>query len=111
MQKSSRFPKSPQEIQLMAKGIGIPPYLREARSIILSKSEDHFPAIGDVRIIAILPAITKLFEQCLLILIKIDLLKNPLHQNQRGFCDGKSNTYNSLSLFTVKTPDKDSNAI
>ena len=46
----------------------IPQYLKVAKIIPLSKDEDNspFPKLGDIRTIAVAPAITKLFELCLL---------------------------------------------
>ena len=40
----------------------IPAYLKVARTVMLSKSDSQYPPEGDVRVIAILPALTKLYE-------------------------------------------------
>ena len=57
---------------------------------MLSKSGDIYPKEGDVRVIAILPAITKLYEQVLLNRLRQEMESNPLHPNQRGFVIGGS---------------------
>ena len=62
----------------------IPAYMQKAKTFFLSKDADgsEFPQIGKVRIIAVLPAITKLLEQVVLILTKEELKKKaPLHPN------------------------------
>ena len=50
----------------------IPGYLKQARVIMLSKTDSQYPEVGDVRVIAILPALTKLYE----IFLQRELQKN-----------------------------------
>ena len=40
----------------------IPTYLKTARTTMLSKTDSQYPPVGDIRVIAILPALTKLYE-------------------------------------------------
>ena len=42
----------------------IPDYMTQARTVLLSKDKNSstYPKVGDVRVISILPAVTKLFE-------------------------------------------------
>ena len=47
-------------------GSSIPDYIATARTVFLSKDGTPYPVEGDVRVIAILPAITKLYELVLL---------------------------------------------
>ena len=45
----------------------VPEYINKARIVSLSKTPGTaYPAVGDIRTISILPAITKLLELCLL---------------------------------------------
>ena len=71
----------------------IPNYLKKAKIIPLSKDplNSPFPEVGQVRTIAVTPAITKLFELCQLQKIREVIEENKiLHPNQRGFVPGKS---------------------
>ena len=47
-------------------GLPIPAYFTIAKTFLLSKEETPYPKEGNVRIIAVLPAVLKLFEQILL---------------------------------------------
>ena len=47
-------------------GKNLPAYLTTARTVFLSKDGTQYPKEGDVRIIAILPALMKLYELVLL---------------------------------------------
>ena len=59
--------------------------------MFLSKDETEFPKEGQVRIISMLSAITKLWEELLHQFLKIEVAKHmPLHENQRGFVKGGS---------------------
>ena len=40
----------------------LPAYMKEARTVMLSKDGTAYPPEGEVRVIAILPALTKLYE-------------------------------------------------
>ena len=51
-------------------GKNLPPYLSTARTVFLSKDGTPYPKEGDVRIIAILPALMKLYE--LIVLQKLE---------------------------------------
>ena len=50
---------------------------------MLSKDANNsaYPAVGDIRVISILPAITKFYEQVLLNKLNQELEKAPLHEN------------------------------
>ena len=70
-----------------------------ARTVFLSKDGTQFPTDGEVRVISILPAITKLYEQFLHREIwKQVLEKHPLHPKQRGFVPGGSCAKNITDL-------------
>ena len=61
--------------------------------------------MGNVRIIAVLPAILKLYEQLLLKNLRAELIRTiPLHPNQRGFVEGKCTMHNLNDV--VKIIDK-----
>lgn len=69
----------------------MPDYFSIARVVTLSKDSTEFPAVGDIRTIAVLPAITKLLETCILIILEKEIVeKNMLHPNQSGFRHGQS---------------------
>ena len=55
------------QFNLWARRGFLPGYLTIAKVIPLSKDKDNsqFPAVGDVRTIAVLPALTKLYELCI----------------------------------------------
>ena len=87
----------------------IPAYLKVARTVMLSKTDSQYPPEGDVRVIAILPALTKLYE----VFLQRELVNNielhkPLHSNQRGFVAGGSCLKNIADLlsFTHKAKDR-----
>jgi len=66
---------------------------------MLSKTASQYPEVGDVRVIAILPALTKLYE----VFLQRELQKNidqahPLHPNQRGFVKNGSCQKNIADL-------------
>ena len=44
----------------------LPDYMKLARTVMLSKTDSQYPPVGEVRVIAILPALTKLYELFLL---------------------------------------------
>ena len=60
----------------------IPNYFTHAKTFLLSKEQNQFPKVGNVRIIAVLPAVLKLYEQVLLINLRRELERTvPLHKN------------------------------
>ena len=76
-------------------GGDIPYYFTHAKTFLLSKEQNQFPKVGNVRIIAVLPAILKLYEQILLLNLRRELQRTtPLHENQRGFIEGKCTMHN-----------------
>ena len=86
----------------------MPSYLKVARTIFLSKTNLVYPEYGDVRVIAILPALTKLYE----VFLQRELLKNIehhslLHPNQRGFVAGGSCMRNIADLITLTDKAKE----
>ena len=75
--------------------------MKLARIILISKDEDspYYPEEGKVRTIAVLPAITKLYEICLHQHIEEHIQdKEILHPNQRGFRPKKSCRDNIIDL-------------
>ena len=83
-------------------GARVPAYITTARVIFLSKEQTPYPAEGNVRTIAILPAITKLYElvlhRKLIACIKEHGL---LHAHQRGFVEGGSTLQNIHDVVRV----------
>ena len=63
-------------------GLPIPSYFTTAKTFLLSKEDTPYPKEGNVRIIAVLPSVLKLYEQLLLKNLRAELVKTiPLHQN------------------------------
>ena len=88
----------------------IPSYLKLAKIIPLSKDPDGspYPSLGQVRTIAVTPAISKLFELCILQKIRDQIdEKKLLHPNQRGFVPGKSCEDNLVDLTEIIQQAKD----
>ena len=82
----------------------IPPYMTQAKTVFLSKDKNNsaYPEVGDVRVISILPAVTKLYEQVLLKKINAQLdADRSLHPNQRGFVKGKSTQHNLYDIYRI----------
>ena len=79
---------------------GTPSYVKRARIVTLSKTTSQYPPVGQVRPIAILPAITKLYEQIIMCRLQKELsqLDTPLHPRQRGFTKGKSTHANLADI-------------
>lgn len=74
--------------------------MKKARTILLSKDDTEYPQEGDVRVIAILPAITKLYEVFLhKYILEETKEKAPLHPLQRGFVAGGSCLKNISEVF------------
>ena len=81
--------------------LSIPDYMKKAKIIPLSKDPNNspFPEVGQVRTIAVTPAITKLYELCQLQKIRAIIEENKiLHPYQRGFVPGKSCEDNLVDL-------------
>ena len=59
----------------------IPKYVKTARIIALSKDGTPYPSYGQIRPIAVLPAISKLLEQVVLEKLQAEMLHSatPLH--------------------------------
>ena len=88
----------------------IPAYTKVAKIIPLSKDENNspFPKLGDVRTIAVAPAITKLFELCILQKLRAEIAdKSLIHTNQRGFVLEKSCEDNIVDLLQIMNTAKD----
>ena len=83
-------------------GLPIPAYFTVAKTFLLSKEETPYPKVGNVRIIAVLPSILKLYEQILLKQLRSELKQTiPLHPNQRGFVEGKCTMHNLADVIKV----------
>ena len=78
----------------------VPKHLKLARVVTLSKTDSKYPSVGDIRTIAILPAVFKLYETCVLKLLEQELASTTvsLHLRQRGFRPGKSFTDNLVDF-------------
>lgn len=48
----------------------VPQYLKTARVVTLSKGINNYPDFGDIRLIAVLPTLYKVYEQIILQLIR-----------------------------------------
>ena len=67
-------------------GGDLPNYITVTRMFPLSKEDTAYPRYGQVRTIAISPAITKLYKHILLMKMEKHIESNNLlHKNQRGF--------------------------
>ena len=83
-------------------GLPIPAYFTIAKTFLLSKEETPYPKEGNVRIIAVLPSILKLYEQILLKNLRTELRQTiPLHGNQRGFVEGKCTAHNLADVIQI----------
>ena len=83
-------------------GLPIPEYFTVAKTFLLSKEDTPYPKVGNVRIIAVLPSILKLYEQILLKQLRLELKQTiPLHANQRGFVEGKCTMHNLADVIQV----------
>ena len=72
-----------------------PSYLNTARVIPLSKEATEFPTLGAIRTIAVLPAVSKVFEKVLLSRLQALIIsKNLVHPAQAGFSANKSTETN-----------------
>ena len=77
----------------------MPPHLKVARTVMLSKDGTQYPLYGEVRVVAILPAVTKLYEQFLHRELWTQVQeRHPLHELQRGFVPGGSCLKNATEL-------------
>ena len=69
----------------------LPLYMKTARTMFLSKDDTAYPPVGQIRIIAMLNAVTKLWEHLLHIALRDEIESHmPLHPLQRGFVPGGS---------------------
>ena len=73
--------KLAQAFERWLNGAKVPDYLKQAIIVPLSKTATEHPARGDVRPIAILPAVAKLYETVILhkLQTELQLLNRPLH--------------------------------
>ena len=63
-----------------------PPYMKKAKIICLSKEATALPSAGQVRTIAVLPVVSKVFEKLLLSKLKEEITAKGGHNKyQRGF--------------------------
>ena len=83
--------------------------MKLARIIPLSKEPSNpFPAHGQVRTIAVTPAITKLYELCILGKLRKEIVEKELiHERQRGFVPSRSCDDNIADLAEVIQKAKD----
>ena len=82
--------------------LDFPKYLKTARTMFLSKDDTEYPEIGNVRIISMLSAVVKLWEQVLHTKLRKEIEeKMPLHVHQRGFVPGGSCLKNIDDLFDL----------
>lgn len=64
----------------------MPKYLKKARVVALSKDDTKFPTVGNIRPIAVLPSLMKLFEQVVLTRLQDELNRTqPISKFQNGF--------------------------
>ena len=76
----------------------IPNYFMIAKLILISKNNQEYTTINNIRPISILPTITKLFETS--IIHNLEKITNSIifNKNQRGFSKGKSTLHNLNDL-------------
>ena len=82
-----------------------PHYLKSAKIIPLSKQNTEYPDVGQIRLIAILPAISKVYEKCILRRLDDEITAlGGLHPSQTGFTKGKSTLHNidAMSIIVKK---------
>lgn len=80
----------------------LPTYCTTARAIALSKEATPFPSIGQIRTIAITPAITKVFEKVIQYRLSQFVEEAGLiHPKQRGFRKEKSTLININELLLL----------
>ena len=80
----------------------IPEYLKQAKVIPLSKETTMFPQVGNIRTIAVLPAITKVYEKLILTRLQEEITaKKLIHDSQSGFQRGKSTLSNLNSIIMM----------
>ena len=90
-----------------ANNSSIPEYIKRARVIPLSKDDTDTPDYGQIRTIAILPALSKVFEKVVLKRLQKNLSEsNSLSKTQRGFTQGASTMNNIYDLATLLTKAK-----
>ena len=59
-----------------------PEYLKTANIVPLSKEDNEYPDYSNIRVIAILPAVSKIFEKCILTRLDLSIQNNGgLHPN------------------------------
>ena len=77
----------------------VPKYLKKSRVVSMSKDGTPTPEVGNNRTLAIAPIPTKLYEQVILLQLKEDITQLELiHENQRGFQEGRSCADNLIDL-------------
>ena len=90
--------------------LNIPSYVKRAKIIPLSKDSNNsaFPILGELRTIAVNPAISKLYELCILQQLREEIVKHRIiHEYQRGFVPGKSCEDNLVDLTECMKKAKD----
>ena len=89
-------------------GAPLPKYLKQARIVALSKDGTERPSEGDIRTIAIVPQLTKVYETIVHRRIEDYIQANQLiHPTQRGFAAGKSTAHNLHDFMEFMTMAKD----
>jgi hypothetical protein len=79
-----------------------PDYITNARVVSLSKESTAYPSVGNIRTIAISPAITKLYEKAIYPhLMAVIKSKSLVHLHQRGFMPGCGTAQNIVDLIEV----------
>jgi len=86
--------------------------MKVAKIFVLSKDDSPYPKVGDIRTIAILPSITKVYELAILARINNHISANGIiHKHQRGFTAGCSTTTNIEHVLTRATELKETQRI
>ena len=68
----------------------------------MSKEASPFPSVGNIRTIAILPLISKLYERVILSKLQKEIKdKSLIHYTQCGFREGKSTLHNLKRLIEM----------
>ena len=75
-----------------------PKYFMEAKLVLLSKDNSHYPPIEWTRPISILPAITKIFELSIMNNLIKAIDSKLFNRHQRGFVKGGKTTENIIDL-------------
>ena len=81
---------------------GLPTYVKTARIIALSQEGSKFPDVENIRTIAILPAMMKIYEKVVIKRLQAILkIAGDFHHSQGGFVEKRSTAQNIEALLSI----------